>query len=211
MHKHAHTNRQDIHAHSHACTRTHTQMHIRAQTNVHICTLAQTYMYLHVCTPETRVGTGQLPVLRAAPSTPISAAKALAYGEASCCRDGKSIKHPEENYTVRRDHIRRSVVVEVSPRPHPGRWTRAPFPEEFSGSVRQGPSLSVGSLPEPRLGQPPWVPPRLGAGEGASSPQDCSIRPLSMVQNRLWRVAWESPGLQGSVAAPTYHPTYKKY
>ncbi|XP_039723675.1 C3 and PZP-like alpha-2-macroglobulin domain-containing protein 8 isoform X2 [Pteropus medius] len=50
-------------------------------------------------------------------------AKALAYGEISCCRDGKSIKHPEENYTDRRvpigrDHIRRSVMVEPEGAPH---------------------------------------------------------------------------------------------
>ncbi|XP_032990817.1 C3 and PZP-like alpha-2-macroglobulin domain-containing protein 8 isoform X1 [Rhinolophus ferrumequinum] len=52
-------------------------------------------------------------------------AKALAYGETSCCRDGKSIKHPEENYTVRRDHIRRSVVVE--PEGAPRTYTYSAF------------------------------------------------------------------------------------
>ncbi|XP_025845485.2 C3 and PZP-like alpha-2-macroglobulin domain-containing protein 8 isoform X4 [Vulpes vulpes] len=44
-------------------------------------------------------------------------AKALAYGETSCCRDGQSIKHAEESFADRRvptgrDHIRRSVMVE---------------------------------------------------------------------------------------------------
>ncbi|XP_060152812.1 C3 and PZP-like alpha-2-macroglobulin domain-containing protein 8 isoform X2 [Globicephala melas] len=44
-------------------------------------------------------------------------AKALAYRETSCCRDGKSIRTPEENYADRRvpigrDHIRRGVMVE---------------------------------------------------------------------------------------------------
>ncbi|XP_072642950.1 C3 and PZP-like alpha-2-macroglobulin domain-containing protein 8 isoform X4 [Canis lupus baileyi] len=44
-------------------------------------------------------------------------AKALAYGETSCCRDGQSVKHAEESFADRRvptgrDHIRRSVMVE---------------------------------------------------------------------------------------------------
>uniref|UniRef100_A0A2I3G1S6 C3 and PZP like alpha-2-macroglobulin domain containing 8 n=1 Tax=Nomascus leucogenys TaxID=61853 RepID=A0A2I3G1S6_NOMLE len=45
-------------------------------------------------------------------------AKALAYGDANCCRDGRSSKHPEENHADRRvpsgvDHVRRSVMVEA--------------------------------------------------------------------------------------------------
>ncbi|XP_053442153.1 C3 and PZP-like alpha-2-macroglobulin domain-containing protein 8 isoform X3 [Nycticebus coucang] len=44
-------------------------------------------------------------------------AKALAYGDTSCCRNGRPGKHPEENHTDRRiptgmDHVRRSVMVE---------------------------------------------------------------------------------------------------
>ncbi|XP_025771639.1 C3 and PZP-like alpha-2-macroglobulin domain-containing protein 8 [Puma concolor] len=44
-------------------------------------------------------------------------AKALAYGDTSCCRDGKSIRHLEDHFADRRgptgrDHIRRSVMVE---------------------------------------------------------------------------------------------------
>ncbi|XP_011781286.1 PREDICTED: LOW QUALITY PROTEIN: C3 and PZP-like alpha-2-macroglobulin domain-containing protein 8 [Colobus angolensis palliatus] len=45
-------------------------------------------------------------------------AKALAYGDTNCCRDGRSSKHPEENHADRRvpigvDHVRRSVMVEA--------------------------------------------------------------------------------------------------
>ncbi|XP_012664840.1 C3 and PZP-like alpha-2-macroglobulin domain-containing protein 8 [Otolemur garnettii] len=44
-------------------------------------------------------------------------AKALAYGDTSCCRNGRPGKHPAENHTDRRvptgiDHVRRSVMVE---------------------------------------------------------------------------------------------------
>ncbi|XP_054395865.2 C3 and PZP-like alpha-2-macroglobulin domain-containing protein 8 isoform X6 [Pongo abelii] len=45
-------------------------------------------------------------------------AKALAYGDTNCCRDGRSSKHPEENHGDRRvsigvDHVRRNVMVEA--------------------------------------------------------------------------------------------------
>uniref|UniRef100_A0A2K5D6R1 C3 and PZP like alpha-2-macroglobulin domain containing 8 n=1 Tax=Aotus nancymaae TaxID=37293 RepID=A0A2K5D6R1_AOTNA len=48
----------------------------------------------------------------------ISAAKALAHEDTSCCRDGRSGKHPEESHADRRvpigvDHVRRSVMVEA--------------------------------------------------------------------------------------------------
>lgn len=97
--------------------------------HTHMHNMQLSHMHVHTCTPGTR-GTGQLPALRAALSTHISAAKVLAYGETSCCRDGKSIKHTEENYIDRRvpigrDHIRRSVVVEVSPCLHPRHLVRA--------------------------------------------------------------------------------------
>ncbi|XP_008051737.1 C3 and PZP-like alpha-2-macroglobulin domain-containing protein 8, partial [Carlito syrichta] len=44
-------------------------------------------------------------------------AKALAYGDTSCCRDGRSSRHTEEQHGDRRvpmgtDHVRRSVMVE---------------------------------------------------------------------------------------------------
>ncbi|XP_062966135.1 LOW QUALITY PROTEIN: C3 and PZP-like alpha-2-macroglobulin domain-containing protein 8 [Cynocephalus volans] len=57
-------------------------------------------------------------------------AKALAYGDTSCCRDGKSTKHPEENYMDRRvpvgtDHVRRSVKVE--PEGAPRAYTYSAF------------------------------------------------------------------------------------
>lgn len=79
-----------------------------------MCVHVHTYMCMYV----TR-GAGQLPALRAALSTQISAAKVLAYGETSCCRDGKPSKQAEEGDADRRvpagrDHIGRSVIVEVS-------------------------------------------------------------------------------------------------
>ncbi|XP_017906845.1 PREDICTED: C3 and PZP-like alpha-2-macroglobulin domain-containing protein 8 [Capra hircus] len=57
-------------------------------------------------------------------------AKALAYRETSCCRDGKSVRPPEENYADRRvpigrDHIRRSVMVE--PEGAPRSYTYSAF------------------------------------------------------------------------------------
>uniref|UniRef100_A0A480DIY3 C3 and PZP-like alpha-2-macroglobulin domain-containing protein 8 n=2 Tax=Sus scrofa TaxID=9823 RepID=A0A480DIY3_PIG len=57
-------------------------------------------------------------------------AKALAYRETSCCRDGKSIRPLEENYADRRvpigrDHIRRSVMVE--PEGAPRSYTYSAF------------------------------------------------------------------------------------
>ncbi|KAF3829306.1 hypothetical protein GH733_003570 [Mirounga leonina] len=57
-------------------------------------------------------------------------AKALAYGETSCCRDGQSIKHLEESFADRRvpagrDHIRRSVMVE--PEGAPRAYTYSAF------------------------------------------------------------------------------------
>ncbi|KAI4583733.1 hypothetical protein MJG53_007012 [Ovis ammon polii x Ovis aries] len=57
-------------------------------------------------------------------------AKALAYRETSCCRDGKSVRPPEENYVDRRvpigrDHIRRSVMVE--PEGAPRSYTYSAF------------------------------------------------------------------------------------
>ncbi|XP_049564221.1 C3 and PZP-like alpha-2-macroglobulin domain-containing protein 8 [Orcinus orca] len=57
-------------------------------------------------------------------------AKALAYRETSCCRDGKSIRTPEENYADRRvpigrDHIRRGVMVE--PEGAPRSYTYSAF------------------------------------------------------------------------------------
>lgn len=141
---HTHVNRYIFTClHVHKCIHVHTACtYIHAQTctfilkctykcmHKHVCNLSThmpMHMHTYICTYAHLVqgrGAGQLPVLRAALSTPISAAKAVAYGEGSCCRDGKSIKHPEENYTdrrvpVRRDHIRRSVVVEVS---HPLIW-----------------------------------------------------------------------------------------
>ncbi|XP_073757041.1 C3 and PZP-like alpha-2-macroglobulin domain-containing protein 8 isoform X4 [Callorhinus ursinus] len=57
-------------------------------------------------------------------------AKALAYGETSCCRDGQPIKHFEESFADRRvpagrDHIRRSVMVE--PEGAPRAYTYSAF------------------------------------------------------------------------------------
>ncbi|XP_043767013.1 C3 and PZP-like alpha-2-macroglobulin domain-containing protein 8 isoform X2 [Cervus elaphus] len=57
-------------------------------------------------------------------------AKALAYRETSCCRDGKSVRPPEENYADRRvpigrDHVRRSVMVE--PEGAPRSYTYSAF------------------------------------------------------------------------------------
>ncbi|XP_061277682.1 C3 and PZP-like alpha-2-macroglobulin domain-containing protein 8 isoform X2 [Bos javanicus] len=57
-------------------------------------------------------------------------AKALAYRETSCCRDGKSVRPPEENYADRRvpigrDHIRCSVMVE--PEGAPRSYTYSAF------------------------------------------------------------------------------------
>ncbi|XP_060000647.1 C3 and PZP-like alpha-2-macroglobulin domain-containing protein 8 isoform X4 [Lagenorhynchus albirostris] len=57
-------------------------------------------------------------------------AKALAYRETSCCRDGKSIRTLEENYADRRvpigrDHIRRGVMVE--PEGAPRSYTYSAF------------------------------------------------------------------------------------
>ncbi|TKC50091.1 hypothetical protein EI555_001173, partial [Monodon monoceros] len=57
-------------------------------------------------------------------------AKALAYRETSCCRDGKSVRTPEENYADRRvpigrDHIRRGVMVE--PEGAPRSYTYSAF------------------------------------------------------------------------------------
>ncbi|KAM7142499.1 C3 and PZP-like alpha-2-macroglobulin domain-containing protein 8 isoform 2-T2 [Molossus nigricans] len=57
-------------------------------------------------------------------------AKVLAYGETSCCRDGKSVKHTEENYADRRvpigrDHLRRCVIVE--PEGAPRTYTYSAF------------------------------------------------------------------------------------
>lgn len=77
----------------------------------------------------------------------VSAAKALAYGDADCCRAGKSIRHLEEQVAARRgpagrDHIRRGVVVEVSPRAQPG---HLPGADSISHEVGAGPSMQ--SLP----------------------------------------------------------------
>ncbi|XP_044109924.1 C3 and PZP-like alpha-2-macroglobulin domain-containing protein 8 isoform X6 [Neovison vison] len=57
-------------------------------------------------------------------------AKALAYGEASCCRDGKALRHLEESFGDRRvpagrDHIKRSVTVE--PEGAPRAYTYSAF------------------------------------------------------------------------------------
>ncbi|KAF4014391.1 hypothetical protein G4228_005781 [Cervus hanglu yarkandensis] len=57
-------------------------------------------------------------------------AKALAYRETSCCRDGKSVRPPEENHADRRvpigrDHVRRSVMVE--PEGAPRSYTYSAF------------------------------------------------------------------------------------
>ncbi|VFV36960.1 c3 and pzp-alpha-2-macroglobulin [Lynx pardinus] len=57
-------------------------------------------------------------------------AKALAYGDTSCCRDGKSIRHLEDHFADRRgptgrDHIRRSVMVE--PEGAPRSYTYSAF------------------------------------------------------------------------------------
>uniref|UniRef100_G1PPU5 C3 and PZP like alpha-2-macroglobulin domain containing 8 n=1 Tax=Myotis lucifugus TaxID=59463 RepID=G1PPU5_MYOLU len=56
-------------------------------------------------------------------------AKVLAYGETSCCRDGKPSKQAEESYADRvpagRDHIRRSVIVE--PEGAPRTYTYSAF------------------------------------------------------------------------------------
>ncbi|XP_027403939.1 C3 and PZP-like alpha-2-macroglobulin domain-containing protein 8 isoform X4 [Bos indicus x Bos taurus] len=57
-------------------------------------------------------------------------AKALAYRETSCCREGKSVRPPEENYADRRvpigrDHIRCSVMVE--PEGAPRSYTYSAF------------------------------------------------------------------------------------
>lgn len=106
-------------------------------------------------------------------SSQISAAKALAYGETSCCRDGQSIKHAEESFADRRvptgrDHIRRSVMVEVSPCPHQGHlaWARFHQPWTWAGSSGGSAGWSMWSLP--RAGAAPMGPALSpGAGEGS--------------------------------------------
>ncbi|XP_032170736.1 C3 and PZP-like alpha-2-macroglobulin domain-containing protein 8 isoform X4 [Mustela erminea] len=57
-------------------------------------------------------------------------AKALAYGEVSCCREGKALRHLEESFGDRRvpagrDHIKRSVMVE--PEGAPRAYTYSAF------------------------------------------------------------------------------------
>lgn len=160
-------------------------------THTHTCTC----IYAHLVQ---RWGTGQLPVLRTVLSIHIFAAKALAYGEISCCRDGKSIKHPEENYTDRqvpigRDHIRRSVMVEVSPHPCPG---ALPGPDSLSAQ----PERTVPSEPGP--GRIPW--PLWGPGKVSGPPRQRIAASGSSLQHRAscGEVAWDSLGLRGG-AAPT--------
>lgn len=161
MHAHKHT-----YAQTHMCTCTYTPC------SFHMCVHAYTYM----CMYATR-GAGQLPALRAALSPQISAAKVLAYGETSCCRDGKPSKQAEESYAegrvpAGRDHVRRSVIVEVSPRPRPGHRVRARLPGtslvSFSrASGPWGPRTSEGAPRQKAAASGPSLWRRAGCGESA--------------------------------------------
>lgn len=207
MHTHARTCNTCTCMHMYTCTMqipacTNMYMHTNISTQIHeqTCTCS---LHTHTCTCiyahlVQRWGTGQLPVLRTVLSIHIFAAKALAYGEISCCRDGKSIKHPEENYTDRqvpigRDHIRRSVMVEVSPHPCPG---ALPGPDSLSAQ----PERTVPSEPGP--GRIPW--PLWGPGKVSGPPRHRIAASGSSLQHRAscGEVAWDSLGLRGG-AAPT--------
>lgn len=104
------------------CTHVRTCMH----THAHMCIChTSTYACMHTWAKGggRTASAGEGHVLRASTKYSNSTAKALAYRETSCCRDGKSIRPLEENYADRRvpigrDHIRRSVMVEVSLCPH---------------------------------------------------------------------------------------------
>lgn len=110
-------------AHTGACM--HIQKYTRActctQVHTHNMQLSHVRACAHIHVRACYKGSRAAPALRAALSTPLSAAKVLAYGETCCCQDGAPGRHAEESCAdgrvpAGRDHLRRSVVVEVSPR-----------------------------------------------------------------------------------------------